>query len=259
MEKMKFIYLILSIAISFSIYAKTKKIVTLAPNLTEIMYYLNYENNIIAVDKFSKKPKNAIIIGDLMTINYEKLISLSPDIIFLTKEQENIKKNIKNIKNIKVHIVDIKRLKDINPEISKIKKLLNIKKKEIPFGMLISISQTIENQKTVLIIIDRSKKSLSNIFVVGSDNFMNDYLSILNLKNIIKNKNYPKINIENIINLNPDIIIDLTYRADINIWNNYPQINAVKNKKIYKGSIKLTIPSPYIIDEIIKLKKKLWN
>ncbi len=254
---MKFIYLIFTVVISFSINAKTKKVITLAPNLTDIMYYLNYENNVIAVDKFSKKPSNAVIIGDLMNINYEKLISLNPDVVFLTKEQKNIAEKIKRIKKIRTHIVSIRRLSDINPEIAKIAKLLNIKNKEIPFAPLLSISKAIKIQKKVLIIIDRSKNALNNLFVVGSDNFMNDYLSILNLKNIIKSKKYPKINIENVINLNPDIIIDLTYGANINIWNKYPQIKAVRNKKLYKGSIKLTIPSPYIIDEIIKLNKEI--
>lgn len=254
---MKFIYLIFTVLISFSINAKTKKVITLAPNLTDIMYYLNYEKNIIAVDKFSKKPKNAVIIGDLMNINYEKLISLNPDIVFLTKEQENIAEKIKRIKKIKTHIVNIKRLYDINPEIAKIAKLLNIKNKEIPFAPLLSISKAIKIHKKVLIVIDRNKNVLNNLFVVGSDNFMNDYLAILNLNNTIKSKKYPKINIETVINLNPDVIIDLTYGASINIWNKFPQIKAVKNKKVYKGSIKLTIPSPYIINEIIELSKKI--
>lgn len=256
---MKFIYLICSILIGFGINAKSLRVVTLAPNLTDIIHYLNYDKNIVGVDKFSEKTENAVVIGDLMNINYEKLISLKPDIVFLTKEQKNIAQKIKKLlPHLKIHIVNIKRLRDINPEISQIAGLLNIKYEEIPFAPLLSISKSIKKLKTVLIIIDRNRNSLNNIFVVGTDNFMNDYLSVLKLKNIIKSKKYPKINIENVINLNPDIIIDLTYKANIEIWNKYPQINAVKNKKIYKGNIKLTIPSPYIINEIIKLKKKLY-
>jgi iron complex transport system substrate-binding protein len=242
-----------------NLYAQNKRIISLAPNITNILYYLDYQKNIIAVDKFSQKPKNAIIIGDLMSINYENLISLKPDIIFLTKEQEKIKKTIKKIKNIDIHIVNIKKLDDLNSEINKISNILKIKYKEIPIAPIISISKILNEQKSALIIIDRDKEKLNNIFVVGSDNFMNDFLSILNLKNIMKNKNYPKINIENIINLNPDIIIDLTYGANIDIWNKYTQLKAVKNKKIYKADISLTIPSPYIINDIIKLKNKLWN
>ena len=98
-----------------------------------------------------------------------------------------------------------------------------------------------------------------NIFTAGSNNFINDYLSILNLKNIIKNKNYPKINIEKIISLNPDVRIDLTYNADIKSWNKYSFIKAVKNKKVFKASVKLTVPSPDIINHIIDIKNKLWN
>ena len=245
--------------ISLNVYSQNKKVISLAPNITDILYYLNYEENIIAVDRFSKKPENAIIIGDLISINYEKLIKIKPDIIFLTKEQKKIADKIKKISNIKIHIIDIKKISDFNPEISKISKVLNIKNKSIIFAPIISISKIIDKKKTVLVIIDRNKKKLNNIFVVGNNNFINDYLAVLNLKNIIKSPNYPKINIEKIISLNPDIIIDLTHGADIKIWNKYQFINSVKNNKIYKASVKLTVPSPDIINNIIEMKNKLWN
>ena len=256
---MKKVSLFILIFLSLNIYSKTKRVVSLAPNITDILCYLGYEDNIVAVDRFSKKTKNSVVIGDLMSINYEKLINIKPDIIFLTKEQKSISKKIKKIKNIPIHIVDIKKLTDFNYEINSISKALNIKNKEILLAATISISKIINKQKDVLIIIDRSKKSLNNIFVSGNDNFINDFLPILNLKNIVKSKSYPKIGIERIISLNPSVIIDLTYNADIGVWSKYKQINAVKNNKVYKADIKLTIPSPDIIDYIIELKNKLWN
>jgi len=257
MKKINLLIFILTL-VTFDIYCN-KKVISLAPNITDIMYYLGYEKNIIAVDRFSKKPRNSIIIGDLMTINYEKLISLNPDIIFLTKEQENIAKKIRKIKKIKVHIVDIKNLNKLNFEINKVSKLLNLKSKETPIAPVLSISKIINKKLKALIIIDRNHKNLNNIFVAGNNNFINDYLPVLNLQNVIKKSNYPKLNIENIISLNPDVIIDLTHGADIKAWSKYRQINAVKNNKVYKASTKLTIPSPEIINNIIEIKSKLWN
>jgi len=257
MKKINLLIFILTL-LTLDLYS-SKKVITLAPNITDIMYYLNYEDNIIATDRFSKKTKNAVVIGDLMSVNYEKLISLNPDIIFLTKEQENIAKKIKRIKKIKIHIVDIKNLNKLNFEINKISKILNLKSKETPISPILSIAKITNKKLKALIVIDRNKKNLNNIFVAGSDNFINDYLAILNLKNVVKQTNYPKLNIENIISLNPDVIIDLTYQGNIEAWSKYKQINAVKNNKVYKASTKLTIPSPEIINNIIKMKNKLWN
>jgi ABC-type Fe3+-hydroxamate transport system substrate-binding protein len=185
------------------------------------------------------------------------LIKLKPDIVFLTYSQKKISESIKKIKNIKIYSVKVKRLKDINREIIKIAKILKIDYKEIPIAMLVSVSKIRKKLKKVLIVIDRDRNNINNVFAVGSDNFINDYLSILGLKNSINSKNYPKINLETIFKINPEIIIDLTYGADISVWKKYKNIKAIKNKKIYKANINLTVPSPFIYEKIIELKNKL--
>ena len=258
MRKMLFIIFIFSINIfSKEIIDKTQKnikIVSLAPNITDILYYLNLESKIVGVDRFSRKG-NGVVVGDFLNVNYEKIIKLAPDYIFLLKSD---KKKIERLRKLGLNVVPIavNRLDDILIYTEKIAKLLNSNKKALPLSPLMGISKLREKKRRVLVIIDRSKKSIDNLYVVGQNSFINDYLPILGLENIIKSSNYPKIGIEKVIKLNPDIIIELTVGTKIDDWNRYSKIKAVKNKMVYQGDKNLTVPSPYLIENLIKFKNR---
>ena len=74
---------------SFNINSEIQKIISLAPNLTEILFSLNVGNEIVGDTKYCNYPdsaKNIEKVGDLLTIDAEKIISLQPDIIFITVE-----------------------------------------------------------------------------------------------------------------------------------------------------------------------------
>ena len=68
---------------------KPLRIVSLAPSITEILYYLGLGNKVVGVTKFSYYPPEALKkpkVGSYIDLNIEKIITLGPDLVMGTKD-----------------------------------------------------------------------------------------------------------------------------------------------------------------------------
>jgi len=68
---------------------KPERIISIAPSLTEILYALGVEDEIVAVSDFCDYPEAALAkekVGSSWTTNTEKIIELTPDIVFVFGE-----------------------------------------------------------------------------------------------------------------------------------------------------------------------------
>ena len=62
-----------------------KRVITLAPNLTEMIYYLGVEKYLVGNTLYCNYPPAAQKIekvGDMLSINFEKILTLKPDLDF---------------------------------------------------------------------------------------------------------------------------------------------------------------------------------
>ena len=74
---------------NFSFEEIPNRIITLAPNLTELVFELGEGKRIIGNTSYCNYPDSAKTIqkvADLLTVNLEEIISLQPDLIFITGE-----------------------------------------------------------------------------------------------------------------------------------------------------------------------------
>jgi iron complex transport system substrate-binding protein len=63
-----------------------RRIVTLAPHLTELVYAAGAGDDLVAVGRFSNFPPQALakpVVGDAFTVDYEALTKLQPDLILV--------------------------------------------------------------------------------------------------------------------------------------------------------------------------------
>jgi iron complex transport system substrate-binding protein len=240
-----------------------ERIVTLAPALTEIVFALGKGGEIVGNTKFCNFPgeaKNITRVGGFIDINLEILIDLKPSVIFLYPEYyEKIKIMEKKTKLVKVKHTT---LKDVFDGVETISKTLDI---EAGGKELISkIKDRIDRvrQKSygkkklkILLIIGRNPDKLTNMFIVGKRDFLNELLEVTGSVNAYEgNINYPNISIESVVAMNPDLILELSVFNEgikeekvLGLWEKFPFISAVKNKKIkiIKDSLWL-IPGPRV-------------
>lgn len=238
----KILVLVILLFIPINIFADYKRIISLAPSATQCLYELGIDKEVIAntvycPDGKFKKEK----IGTVSEPNIEKIVSLKPDLIIATKEG-NYKSVVDKMLRFKLNVYVMEpysSIEDIYDNFQKLAEYVN--KKEIA-------KQIIENTKKEIKEIDNTKDNKDKIFwevganplfTVGKQSFVNEYNNFINGLNIFEyiDMRYPNINIESVIEKNPDIIIlvnmgDVSKR-EISKWNKYTNINAVKNKKIF--------------------------
>jgi ABC-type Fe3+-hydroxamate transport system substrate-binding protein len=93
-----------------------KRIVSVVPSQTELLFDLGLENEVIGITKFCIHPnswfKNKTRVGGTKTLNIEKIKQLNPDLIIANKE-ENTKEQIEELQKLfPVWTSDIRNLQD---------------------------------------------------------------------------------------------------------------------------------------------------
>ncbi len=248
-----------------------QKIITLAPNLTEFIYELGAENLLIGNTTFCNYPeeaKNVEKVGDLLTVDFEKIISLKPDLIFITVEG-----NSKNTYN---------KLKEygIKVFVSNPRDFIGIKKTFRDFSEIFKKEETVERKITqwnsiVQEIKKARDKSVSNsamflislkpIMLAGGNTFVNEFLRLCNLRNIADDSevNYPLFSREEILSQNPEYIVNSFMNKNIveDIKKAYPEWESLD--AIRKGMI-ITVdpdlffrPGPRFVTALEILNQKL--
>ena len=106
-----------------------KRIVSLVPSQTELLFDLGLEDSVVGITKFCVHPFHAkntkTIVGGTKNIKLEKIKALNPDIILCNKE-ENTKEIVQACQNIcPVHVSDIVTINDCLELINQYGQLFN--------------------------------------------------------------------------------------------------------------------------------------
>jgi ABC-type Fe3+-hydroxamate transport system substrate-binding protein len=189
-----------------------KRIVSLVPSITELLHYLQLEEETVGITKFCVHPpswfKNKTRIGGTKNIDIEKIISLQPDLVLSNKE-ENVQPQIETLATtLPVYMCDVKNYKDALEMIEAIGILTN---KEIESKQLIkNIDAAFEQGKIF------STKKINTAYLiwkepymtVGGDTFISAMMEKAGLENIYcREDRYPTKSISDLQKDNPTLIL----------------------------------------------------
>ncbi len=222
-----------------------RRIITLAPNLTEMVFDLKLEKYLVGNTLYCNYPEEANKIdkvGDMMNYDFEKILTLKPDLIFLTVEG-NTREAYNKLKEIglKVFVSNPRNISGIKKTYLDIAKIFGIEsyaKKRISIwdsitNNIINSSKKYERKKAMFIV------ELNPLMLAGKNTFINEYLETCELSNIASDSkfNYPVFSREEILKRNPDYIIIPSngYFTPKKILENYPEwksLKAFKNNNV---------------------------
>ena len=269
--------IIIFLVLVFSVMSlHAERIVTMAPALTEIVFALGKGDEIVGNTKFCNFPEEAKTIrrvGGLLDINLEILISLKPDVIVLYPE------NLKTLKvmegKAKLVVVSHTSLEDVFDGISTISKALNVEHKGTE--LVSNIKRRLDGlrqknagkkREKVLLIIGRNPDKLTNMYIIGKGDFLNDLLRAVGAVNAYDGGiNYPSISVESVVAMNPDVIIELSaFNEGIDeekvfgLWERFSFISAVKHRKIFIITDDLwLIPGPRVAEIAEKMHHLIFE
>jgi len=222
-----------------------QRIITLAPNLTEMIYDLGLENKLVGNTLYCNYPDAAQKIekvGNLLTVNFEKIVALKPDLVFITVEG-NTKETYDKFSQLGIEIFvsnprDFEGIKKTYLDIGKIFRIEDAAKFKITrWDSIITKTAVLSKNfptRSAMFIVD-----LKPLMIAGGKTFLNEFMVTCGLKNIAADSpvNYPMFSREEILKRDPDyIILTADNNADVSrIKNTYPewaQLKAIKNNNV---------------------------
>lgn len=187
-----------------------KKIISVVPSQTELLYHLNLDKETTGITKFCIHPqqwfKTKTRVGGTKTLDIDLIRKLNPDIIFANKE-ENTEHQIKLLsKELPVYISDIKNLEDALQMIADIGIITGT------YDKASAIIREIKNNFTNLI----PRKEINTAYLiwqkpfmsVGGDTFINDMMKRCGYSNVLQNKQrYPETTVDELNSLNTELLL----------------------------------------------------
>lgn len=100
-----------------SVPVRPERIISLAPNLTEILFALGLEDQIVGVTDYCDFPAPALTkarIGDTIAPNPERIIALQPDLVLVTtsSQLENLTRQLDGL-SIPVYVTNPRTVRDV--------------------------------------------------------------------------------------------------------------------------------------------------
>lgn len=244
---------------------KITRAVSLAPNLTEIIFAVGAGDRLVGVTSFCNYPKQATEIqkvGDTLKPNIENIIALKPQIVFVStaSQLESFTDTLES-QNIKVFVTNPSSLEDIYKSIEKIGEVFgngekaNEVVKDLKKRVAEVENKTKDAEKTKTFVqIDKS------LYTIGKESFLTDLVEKAGGVSVTKDVEtaYPKISKEKSFAINPEVII-LSDSPDNNEPNEvFKNSDALKNGRVYKINADiLSRPSPRIVDALEQIAKSL--
>ena len=254
---------------------KPEKIVSILPSATEILFALGLDDEIIGVSEFDNYPEEALSkekIGD-MDMNTEKVISLMPDVAFLAKyNYENAAETIKQLEELGIKVVIIDTEESFEATYKSIELIGKVtgtteEADEIVSSMKDKVEQIKEKASQVT-----EKKKVwvevspqPDIYTAGQHTFIDEMLNLIGAENVATEEGWYNANEEEIVHLNPDVII-ITYGDyvenavdQVTSRNGWQEVTAVKNKAVYDVDSDMTTrPGPRLVDGVEELGKAIY-
>ncbi|MHB9097826.1 MAG: ABC transporter substrate-binding protein [Syntrophales bacterium] len=197
--------------------ASPGRIVSLAPNLTEILYDLGVENRIAAVTDYCDYPSAARLkpkIGGFVNPSLEAIVSLRPDLVVMTEDGNPpvLERRLRTL-GIRTYIFKARRIKDLPQEIRTMGRILGVGTaadgradwiethiRRIGEGTQRASRRRVRN---ALFIVQPTP-----LIAAGKATTIDDAFTILGIDNIAASgkTRYPKYSLEEIIRLGPDAL-----------------------------------------------------
>ncbi len=192
-----------------------KRIISLVPSQTELLWDLGLRDELVGITKFCIHPKEMFQsktrIGGTKKLDFEKIKALQPDLIIGNKEENEQAQIEELMKHYPVWMSDINTLNDAYKMITDIGSIVNkqnasekiVLQIKSEFNSILNSKSKILNQKSTAYFIWKKP-----YMVASEDTFINEMMITCGFKNVFQNKTrYPEVTLEELQQLQPEVIL----------------------------------------------------
>ncbi len=254
------------------------RIVSLAPNLTEIIFALGAGKKIVGVTRYDDYPPEVKKIpkaGGFLDPSLETILGLKPDLVVCVPNASNHgPMETLSRMGVAVLVLPAYRLSDVYISVETIGKLLGKEKKAAEIIKM--MKEGIKRVQARVVTGNKRKRVLmvyghKPLVCAGSGSFAHEMMELAGARNVLESSKirYPTVPMETVVNLAPDVIIDASASgtgASMNpelvreFWKKWKVIPAVKNHRVYMFDSALWFrPGPRLIIGLEKLATLLQD
>jgi iron complex transport system substrate-binding protein len=249
------------------------RIVSTSPSITETLFALGLGDRVVGVSNFCLFPAAARTlpkVGTFLKPDPELIAGLRPDLVVIHAVSGGLDRRL-NAVGLPLVAVDSGSLSSIYSSIRQVATRTNVAERgERLIGDLqrrldvIRQAGAVAVRPRVLFVIGRRPGRLADLVAVGAGSYLDELITIVGGINVLSGPGqspYPRISVEAVLRLDPDVIIDTAdlgeseaeriRRRPINerLWEAYPSLTAVKNGRVHAATIDpLVVPGPRVVD-----------
>ncbi|MGA2466211.1 MAG: cobalamin-binding protein [Thermodesulfobacteriota bacterium] len=249
-----------------------KRIVSLAPNITEILFSLGLDEEIVGVSihcNFPEKAKSKVQVGSYISLDFEKITFLKPDLVIATGAG-NTRDMVDRLGKLgfPTYVIFPKNFNDVLKSIDHLGQVVGREKEAM--GIILGIKQRRQRVIELTKGLSRPKVFLqigeAPIVTVGKGSFADDLIHLAGGENIARKEKemYPRLGMEEILKRSPEVILISSmnpkgdYQRVLQEWSRWKMIPAVKNGRVHLiDSDLIDRPSPRIIDGLEEIARIL--
>jgi ABC-type Fe3+-hydroxamate transport system substrate-binding protein len=245
-----------------------RRVVSLAPNLTETVYALGLEDKLAGDTTYCDTPaaaKDKPHVGAPMNPSLEAIVALHPDLVLATAINRWETVDALTRLGIAVYSTDPRTVRDMLESVTLLGDLMGAHERGA--ALVAKLQMTLDDLQMRL----RERPLAHVLFVVwedplitiGQNTFIADALRYAGAESVIISKqDWPQISMEEVLRLEPEYIVLTSNHSESDdseqvrelrtrpVWN---QIEAVKLGRIVVAGEEVTRPSPGLIATIVEL------
>jgi iron complex transport system substrate-binding protein len=248
--------------------AAPRRIVSLIPATTEMLFEMGAGNRIVGVGNYDKYPpevERLERVGGLLDPNVERLLALKPDLVIVYDTQTDLKQQLE-----RAHVPMFRYVHRALPDIMSTMRALGerVGAKSAADAAAARMEQQLAAIKArvagrprpkTLLVFGREQGSLRHVNASGGYGFLHDILELAGGADVLGDlkKQSVDMSTEMILTRAPEVIIELHYgtslarerlAAERLVWNALASVPAVKNDRVHLlVGDEFVVPGPRIV------------
>ena len=255
-----------------SVPAPPKRLIALAPNLTEILYALDLGDRVVGVTNHCNYPPEASLkpkVGSYIHLNVEQIISLSPDLVIGTMDgNERYVLDLLEQARIKVFFVNPRDVRQAIETISTVGLVCGVpeRARQISGRLTTRVDRVVEatgTKKKPLVFL---QIHIQPIMTVNRNTVHHDLIHLAGGENMAADEpvTYPRISLEEVIRRKPKVILISSMEREGRFekarqdWLQWTSIPAVQKGRVHLiDSDVIDRPAPRVVDGLEIMAKLL--
>ena len=251
--------------------ARVERIVTLAPNLTEIVFALGLEEKLVGVTShcdFPAAARSKPQVGDVVNPSLEKILELKPDVVF-GSTAGNRRETVEALERLGVPLygVEARSVEGIFVSIRDIAELAGAPRAGAELAGRLEARLAALGVHTAAGPAPRVLFAIwmEPLVTIGNDTFLNDVLARAGAESVTADlgESWPRLSVEEVIRRDPDyLILPRTHSLQASFerlvqeepWR---RLRAVRENRIVWLDDAVLRPGPRIVDAIEELARAL--